>query len=80
MTHVEPGKGIPPFLLVSRGNQDRRAMVSNFAQTLETSGSDTTIIDASSLSHEEVNSNIGKPRDTIMTPPLMNFLSSCFGR
>ena len=37
-----------------------------------------TVIDGSSLSHEDVNSRIGAPGDTVMTPPLMHFLSTCF--
>ncbi len=80
INHLEASKGIPPFLLVARGSLQRQAMVTNFAQELESVGASTTMIQALELSHEEVNTLIGKPGDSVMTPPLMQFLSQCFSR
>ena len=37
-----------------------------------------TVLDAAALSHAEVNSAIGRPGDTVMTPPLAGFLDECF--
>ena len=36
-----------------------------------------TTIDASTLTHAQVNTRIGAPGDTVMTPPLMRFLTAC---
>jgi acetyl esterase/lipase len=77
--HIAPGKGIPPFIFASRGTAARQAQLKAFADKLEQVGVKTTIIDAVTLSHAEVNAHIGAPGDTIMTPPLMAFLKSCLG-
>jgi acetyl esterase/lipase len=77
--HIKAGKGIPPFIFASRGTAARQAQLKAFADKLEQAGVKTTIIDAVALSHAEVNSRIGAPGDTIMTPPLMAFLKSCLG-
>jgi arylformamidase len=76
---VKPGIGIPPMIGVVRGTADRRAIETAFLAKLAAAGIATTSIDASSLTHEEVNKSIGKPGDTVMTAPLMQFLSDCFG-
>ena len=79
ITHVAAGKGIPPFLLVQRGTAARRAILASFVAALKTASVESTIIDGSSLTHAEVKEMIGKSGDTVMTPPLLTFLKSCFG-
>jgi hypothetical protein len=37
-----------------------------------------TVLDAGTLTHGQVNSQIGAPGDAVMTPPLVSFLSGCF--
>lgn len=76
--HVLPGKDIPPFLLVFRGTADRQAIEKGFHQKLLDTGYQSTIIDATSLTHEEVNDHIGMAGDTVMTQPVNDFLEECF--
>ncbi len=78
LLHVASGKGIPPFLVVERGTPARRAAQQRFADALRTAGVAVTVLDAGSLTHGQVNSRIGAPGDTVMTPPLVTFLSGCF--
>ena len=46
---------------------------------LKSAGVSTQVIEASSLTHAEVNKRIGATADTLMTPPVMTFLKACFG-
>ena len=78
LLHVASGKGIPPFLVVERGTAARRAAQQRFADALRTAGVAVTVLDAGTLTHGQVNSRIGTPGDTVMTPPLVTFLSGCF--
>ena len=75
--HVTAGKGIPPFILVRRGGADRQQTETAFHQALLAAGIASTLLDASSLTHEEVNAHIGLAGDTLITPPLMEFFSGC---
>jgi hypothetical protein len=71
------GRPAPPFLLVRRG--ERRAGMATeqaFHDRLLAVGGDSTIIDASSLTHEEVNDHIGAPGDAVMTAPILTFLAA----
>jgi arylformamidase len=77
LRHVAPGKGIPPFLVVERGTAARRRAAETFARRLRDAGVEVTIIDAAALTHGQVNSEIGAPGDTVMTPPLSTFLAGC---
>jgi arylformamidase len=76
--HVSPGKNIPPFLLARRGDSARQQICNTFADSLLASGITATVIDASSLTHEEVNDHIGAPDETIMTPSVLSFLQTIF--
>lgn len=79
INHVAAGKSIPPFLLARRGAADRRALCDDFAAKLRGAGVEARVIDAGSLTHEEVNERIGAAGDTIMTPPVLDFLrTACF--
>ena len=77
-TWIRPHAGIPPTIGVTRGTATRRAIEANFLHRLSTAGIASTRIEAGGLSHGEVNSKIGAPGDTVMTPPLMRFLKDCF--
>lgn len=77
-TLIKPGIGIPPMIGVVRGTPQRQQIETAFLDTLAANGIGATMIDARSLTHGEVNANIGAPGDTVMTAPLMTFLTSCF--
>jgi acetyl esterase/lipase len=72
------GTGIPPAFTVYRGTPRRQRIETAFAQRLRSLGVPATLVDATALSHAEVNSRIGAPSDTVMTPPLVSFLRGCF--
>lgn len=76
-THVVAGAGIPPFLTVRRGGADRQATEQAFDAALRAAGVASTQIDASALTHEEVNDHIGAPGDAVMTAPIVGFLDGC---
>lgn len=75
---VERGIGIPPMIGVVRGTPQRQAIERRFLDTLAAAGVPATRIDARSLTHQQVNTGIGAPGDTVMTPPLIEFLEGCF--
>ncbi len=77
--HVASGKGIPPFLLVTRGLSARRKLCTDFAAALQHAGVEAKVVDATGYSHNEVNSRIGAPGESVVTPPVMQFLSTCLG-
>jgi acetyl esterase/lipase len=75
---VKPGIGIPPTIGVVRGSAQRRQVETDYLAALHSAGIATTSIDARSLSHQQVNQQIGAPGDTVMTAPLVGFLTTCF--
>jgi arylformamidase len=77
---IKPGIGIPPMIGVVRGTQRRQQIEMTFLDTLTAVGIAATTIDARSLTHGQVNSRIGASGDSVMTPPLVTFLTSCFQR
>jgi arylformamidase len=72
------GTGIAPALTVYRGTPRRQRIETRFATRLRSLGVPATLVDARSLTHGQVNSRIGAPGDTVMTPPLVSFLRGCF--
>ena len=77
ITHVAAGKSIPPFLIATRGTAERKAIQESFRKALSEAGVGATMIDATALSHSEVNDHIGAAGDSVMTPPILNFLDAC---
>ncbi len=75
---IQPGIGIPPMIGVVRGTPRRRAIETEFLARLRAAGIAADTIDAGSLTHNQVNSEIGAPGDTVMTEPIVSFLSGCF--
>jgi acetyl esterase/lipase len=78
MTHIAAGKGIPEYLVAARGTDMRLDLHAEFVAALRAAGVSTTVVDARSLDHGEVSTQIGAPGDTVMTPALMGFLGGCF--
>lgn len=73
--HVGPD--IPPFQLACRGSGPRVAQCEDFAAALRDAGNEASSIDASALTHEEVNERIGAAGDTVMTPFVVDFVTRC---
>ncbi len=70
-----------PFQLALRGDAQRQATLQEFKSALEGKKNKTEVINAQSLSHEEVNRAIGSPDDQIMTPAITEFLrTTCFAQ
>jgi acetyl esterase/lipase len=77
MRNIAPEKGIPDFLVVTRGTPARVAQSETFATRLRDAGVPTRLVRATGLTHEEVNRAVGDPGDTVVTPSLMDFFRSC---
>ena len=76
---MKEGIGIPPMIGVVRGTPRRQAIEMQFLARLRAAGIGVTTIDARALTHQQVNTHIGAPGDTVMTDPVVTFLTSCFG-
>lgn len=72
------GTHVPPTIGVYRGTAGRQRIETAYLDRLHALGVPATRIDARTLSHAEVTSRIGAPGDTVMTPPLVAFLTGCF--
>ena len=78
-THtIEPGRDIPSTIGVVRGSPRRRQIETAYLDALRAADVSATAIDARTLTHSEVNTRIGAAGDTVMTPPLIRFLTRCF--
>jgi arylformamidase len=80
MRNVAAGKGIPDFLVVTRGTAARVAQSEEFAARLRAASVPARVVRATGLTHEEVNTSVGAPGDTVVTPPLLDFFRGCIGR
>lgn len=77
--YVTSGTGIPNrWIFARRGGSQREAILNSFVSQLTGIGSSCTVIDATSLTHEEVNTHIGMEGDVIMTPYVLTFLQQSF--
>lgn len=77
INHTTGGQSRPKFLIFTRGNVGRRDQARDFGDALTEGGTSAPVIDVSPLEHDEVNEAVGKPGDTKVTPPLMDFFRSC---
>lgn len=65
--------------LAKRGESERHAQLESFRSALESKQNKVSVIDAQTLTHEEVNRLIGAAGDTVMTPFVTEFIKqSCF--
>ena len=78
LTHVTTADDVPPHLLVRRGTAGRQRLLQQYADAVAATGAPVTVVDGTGLSHADVNTRIGAPGDTVMTPPLDAFLADCF--
>lgn len=74
-----PGK-YPPFLVVTRGSPARMSDARRFASRLRATGAEAEIVPANPYSHGRVNTALGDPADTLVTPAVEAFLDRCVGR
>ena len=61
-----------------RGTPGRRRIEQGYVDKLNAAGIHAVALDAGSLTHNQVNRRIGAPGDTVMTPPVLEFLDGCF--
>ena len=76
---VRPDEPLPAMIGAVRGTASRQAIATSFLDTVRATGVTAVAIDARSLSHSDVNSRLGALGDAVMTPPVVAFLSACFG-
>ncbi len=74
VTHVEPDKGIPPFLLLYfTGNPDTRAQAQRLHQVLQAAGISSRTFGKRDSNHRQLNNDLGDPTDDA-TKELFKFL------
>ncbi len=72
------GKSYPKFFVAKRGTVNRIVLSEDFANTLESVGTQVTQVNGSIYTHEEINAAIGAENETLITQPLKQFLENCF--
>lgn len=77
INHTEPASPRPDFLIFTQGTARRTAQAQTFAAALTSGGTFASVIDVNPLDHEQINASVGAPGDTIVTPPLLEFLHAC---
>jgi arylformamidase len=80
VNHLREADRLPRFQIVVRGTTARRQAEAAFGDAVRAAGATTEVIDAATLSHEQVNRRIGAPGDTVMTPRVKAFVTSCLGK
>ena len=76
--HVAASAGIPDFFVAARGTDWRLEQHLRFIDALRGAGVPTVVLDSRTLEHADLATDIGAPGDTVVTPPLMDFLAGCF--
>ncbi len=66
-----------PFFVVTRGGAQRIAKAQGFVDVINDSGGSAQLLDATGYSHNEVSSQLGVPTDTLVTPPVTDFVRAC---
>jgi hypothetical protein len=71
VTHVAPGKGIPPFLILHiAGHPDTGAQARRLHHVLQKAGIESKVVSAREATHNTINDNIGVPDDPTSTEVL----------
>ncbi|WP_426574926.1 alpha/beta hydrolase [Aquihabitans sp. McL0605] len=70
-------RGPTPLLDLRAGAKRRTAQAAAFAEALVEGGTPARSIDVNPLDHEGIDDAVGRPGDTVVTPPLMAFLRTC---
>ncbi len=79
ISYIKNNKSLAQFwLFAERGSKDRKNILANIIELLLAEGVSVSKIDANSLSHAEVNHNIGAPNEKLMTNAIVEFLKTAF--
>lgn len=66
VTHVAPGKGIPPFLILHiAGSADTTAQARRLANALQAAGVSVKVVSGREATHSSLNDNIGAANDAV---------------
>lgn len=76
--NIESGKEYPIFFIAKRGLRTRIAVADDFVVALEEAGVAVDQVNGNPYTHSEINEAIGKPGETLMTEPLIEFFNVCF--
>lgn len=76
---VAMGRGIPRFLVVSRGASPDIAPARRFTEALSAAGVTARLVDADPLTSQQVNDVVGLRSDMAVMPPLDGFVRACLG-
>jgi arylformamidase len=79
INHTSANGSRPDFLIVTQGPARRTDQARGFAAALNKGGTPATVLDASPLTHDAINTAVGAPGDPKVTPALMTFLRGCAG-
>jgi acetyl esterase/lipase len=80
VTHVAPGKGIPPFLILHiAANPDTGAQARRMANVLEAAGIPVKVVVGRETTHASINDNIGAANDPV-TKELFAFVADALKR
>jgi acetyl esterase/lipase len=74
---VDPSVGTARSLVVTRGGARRQEGAAAYVRALQEAGVEATLVDASPLSHAEVNAAVGAEGDTVVTPAVRDLLVDC---
>lgn len=71
--------GPPPaaFLVVTRGRAGRVAKAQDFVDQIVAGGGSAQLLNANPYTHEQVNSELGAPDETMVTPTVTAFVEGC---
>lgn len=74
---IDPSTETPRSLVITRGTPRRIDAAADFVDALVDAEVEAQLLDASPLTHAQVNEVIGAPGDRVVTPTLVEFLSDC---
>jgi acetyl esterase/lipase len=77
INHVDDRSQPPDFLVITRGLPRRVAAANAFADAVRTAGAGVDVLEATGLTHADVNRLIGTDGDTVVTPAITEFLDGC---
>jgi len=77
INHVGDRDEPAAFLVITRGTPRRVAAARTFATAAEAAGSAVEVLEATGLSHADVNRRVGADGDTVITPAITAFLARC---
>jgi acetyl esterase/lipase len=68
----------PPFFIAKRGDSSRLEIANAFIQSLRNHSVEVTDVEIQEYTHSGINAAIGKPGESLITPPLTAFMEVCF--